>query len=157
MRLLKSGATFEYKMDEEKAQPRRKPERRACVGRREAVMRMKGHGGSLRPQQSGSDGQGHRNKNIFYKVASEEWELGMRVVRPGGWVPGFDTLVLVSPRATSAGNALPSSPVSAFSFFPLKVKCLFFSFPSLLALGSDVLANPWGMHRVAGHRLLLLS
>lgn len=43
------------------------------------------------------------------------------------------------------------------SFFKLNVY-FFFRFPtSLLTFGSDVLANPWGMHIVAGHGLLLLS
>lgn len=46
-------------------------------------MRMEGHEGSLRKyfmQQSGSHAQGHRNKNIFCELASQEWELGMCVV-----------------------------------------------------------------------------
>ena len=29
--------------------------------------------------QSGSHAQGHRNKNIFCELASQEWELGMCV------------------------------------------------------------------------------
>lgn len=73
-------------------------------------MRMKGHEGSLRVhfmQRSGSDAQGHRNKNIFYNVASEEWELGMCVVRPGRWVHGLDALVLVPQGATPAGMLYP--------------------------------------------------
>lgn len=52
-------------------------------------MRTEGHEGSLGErfmQQSGSHAQGHRNKNIFCKVASEEWELGMRVAWLGRWV-----------------------------------------------------------------------
>lgn len=31
-------------------------------------------------QQSGSHAQGHRNKNIFCELASQEWELGMCTV-----------------------------------------------------------------------------
>lgn len=46
-------------------------------------MRTEGHEGSLRKyfmQQSGCHAQGHRNKNIFRELASQEWELGMCVV-----------------------------------------------------------------------------
>lgn len=71
-------------------------------------MRKKGHEGSLGEhfmQQSGSDAQGHRNKNISYKVASEEWELGMCVVWPRRWVRSSDTFV--SQKATSASMVYP--------------------------------------------------
>lgn len=48
--------------------------------------------------------------------------------------------------------------MKALAFLKKRVKCLFFfSFPSLFTLGSDVPANPWGMHIVAGHTRLLLS
>lgn len=62
-----------------------------------------------------------------------------------------------SPRGSANRHGLPSAPVNGLSFFFKGVKCLFFSFPSLLTLGPDVLANPRGMDIVAGHRLLLLS
>lgn len=123
-------------------------------------MRMKGHGGSFREhfmQQSGSDTQGHRNKNIFYKVASEEWELGMCVVWPGRWVHGLDTLVLAPQGAGPAGMVYPQPLLMPFLSFLKELNVYFFSFPSLFTLGPDVPANPWGMHIVAGHRLLLLS
>lgn len=95
-------------------------------------MKMKGHEGSLGEyfmQPSGSDAQGHRNENIFCKVASKEWELGMCVAWLRRWVRGSDTLVLVSQRPTSAGTVYPP-PVNALSFFFLKLNVYFFLSPA---------------------------
>lgn len=80
------------------------------------LMGMEGHQGSLGEhlmQRRGSAAQGHREKNIFYPVASEGWDPGMRAAWPGRWVHGRDPLLLAPRGATPARHTSSSAPVRA--------------------------------------------
>lgn len=61
-------------------------------------------------QQSRSHAQGHRNKNIFCELASQEWELGMCVVVAEEVGVRLGSDCPVSKRAAAASRSVPSPP-----------------------------------------------